>query len=266
MKEHLLDVVRSCATPGHGVCVAREYVQARILGCLQRSGAMVPLAFLGGTALRFLFSAPRYSEDLDFSLEGDRTTYSFRTYLGVIRNDLLAEGYDVDLKVSDRKQVHSAFVRFRGLLHELGLSPLEGQVLAVKVEVDTDPPKGAGLTTTVVRRYVTLQIHHHDRASLLAGKIHALLDRPYLKGRDVHDLMWYLSDPGWPEPNMTLLQNALEQTGWTGPPVTTTNWRALARERLKSAPWERVVDDVRPFLEPGTALDLLTPANLMRLL
>ena len=78
--------------------------------------------------------------------------------------------------------------------------------------------------------------------------------------------MWYVSDPQWPEPNMTLLENALEQTGWTGPPVTKTNRRALTRERLESAPWERIVDDVRPFLEPGAALDLLTHANLMRLL
>lgn len=37
--------------------LTREYLQARILGCLQRAGAMVPLAFHGGTALRFLFLA-----------------------------------------------------------------------------------------------------------------------------------------------------------------------------------------------------------------
>lgn len=30
---------------------------------------MIPLAFQGGTALRFLFDLPRFSEDLDFALE-----------------------------------------------------------------------------------------------------------------------------------------------------------------------------------------------------
>jgi predicted nucleotidyltransferase component of viral defense system len=50
----------------------REYLQARILESLQKSGAMIPLAFHGGTALRFLFSHGRYSEDLDFALEGNR--------------------------------------------------------------------------------------------------------------------------------------------------------------------------------------------------
>jgi predicted nucleotidyltransferase component of viral defense system len=52
-------------------------------------------------------------------------------------------------------------------------------------------------------------LQHHDRASLLAGKLHALFQRRYVKGRDLYDLMWYLSDPNWPEPNLTLLQNAL---------------------------------------------------------
>ena len=33
---------------------------------------MIPLAFHGGTALRFLYTSQRYSEDLDFALERDR--------------------------------------------------------------------------------------------------------------------------------------------------------------------------------------------------
>lgn len=47
----------------------REVLQAYILESLQGAGAMVPLAFQGGTALRFLYSMRRYSEDLDFALE-----------------------------------------------------------------------------------------------------------------------------------------------------------------------------------------------------
>jgi predicted nucleotidyltransferase component of viral defense system len=214
VKEYLAELVRVSPTPAHGQNVAREYLQARILGSLQRVGAMIPLAFHGGTALRFLYASARYSEDLDFALERARPQYDFRAYLQAIQKELAAEGYTVELKVSDQKVVHSAFVRFAGLLYELGLSPHRDQVLAVKVEVDTNPPAGAVLTTTVVRRHVTLQLQHHDRASLLAGKLHAVLQRPYLKGRDVYDLMWYLSDPDWPAPNLTLLSNALQQTGW----------------------------------------------------
>ena len=69
MKDYLVELVRKCPTALHARNLTREYLQARILGCLQRAGAMVPLAFHGGTALRFLYSIPRYSEDLGFALE-----------------------------------------------------------------------------------------------------------------------------------------------------------------------------------------------------
>jgi hypothetical protein len=45
-----------------------------------------------------------------------------------------------ELKVNDRKTVHSAFVRFPGLLYDLGFSEQRSEVLAVKLEVDTNPP------------------------------------------------------------------------------------------------------------------------------
>lgn len=268
MKDHLADLVRTGVTPGQARNVTREYLQARILGALQRTGAMIPLAFHGGTALRFLYASARYSEDLDFALErrDDTGRYDFRAYLQAIRGELRPEGYAVELKVSDQKVVHSAFIRFPGLLYELGLSPHVIEALAVKIEVDTNPPAGAGLATTVVRRYVTLQLQHHDRASLLAGKLHAILQRPYVKGRDLYDLFWYLGDPGWPLPNLELLNNALRQTEWPGPALTEDNWRSVVQGRLRTIDWDRVVEDVRPFLEPAADAALLTRENLQRLL
>lgn len=266
MKEYLQSLVRAALSPAHGRNVAREYVQARILGSLQRAGAMVPLAFHGGTALRFLYGIIRYSEDLDFTLERPGTRYDFRAYLKSIRSEFQAENYVVELKVNDRKTVHSGFVRFPGLLHELGLSPHQDEVIAVKIEVDTKPPDGVGLTTSVIRKYETFQLQHHDRASLLAGKLHAILQRPYVKGRDIYDLLWYLGDPVWPAPNLTLLRHALEQTGWSGPRLTDENWRGIVRDRLASISWEHIVADVNPFLEPNADPNILTRENVMRVL
>lgn len=266
MKDYLAELVRVSPTPAHVRNVAREYLQARILGALQRAGAMIPLAFHGGTALRFLYSTARYSEDLDFALERDKTQYHFRAYLQAIRAELTPEGYTIELKVNDRKIVHSAFVRFSGLLYELGLSSHRNEILAVKIEVDTNPPAGAILTTTVVRRHVVLQLYHHDRASLLAGKIHAILQRSYVKGRDLYDLLWYLSDPNWPPPNVTLLNNALKQTGWKEVPLTEKNWCKVVWQRLQTVAWADAAADVRPFLGPGADAGLLTRENLQRVL
>ena len=266
MKEYLAELARQASTPAQGRNAAREYLQARILATLQRAGAMIPLAFHGGTALRFLYAHGRYSEDLDFALEGDHNSYNFRGYLQTIRSELTPEGYPVEFKVSDQKIVHSAFVRFPGLLYELGLSGQRSEVLAVKLEVDTNPPGGADLATTVVRRFMVLQLQHHDQASLLAGKLHAILQRSYTKGRDLYDLLWYLSDPAWPQPNLILLNNALIQTGWQGDVLTEANWREQVRQCLSRLDWQHIQADVRPFVEPGFDLRLLSLENLERVL
>ena len=172
-----------CAARSPGRNLLREYLQARILAELQRAGAMLSLAFQGGTALRFL---SRYSEDLDFTLERSTHPFDFRDALRAIRAAFEQEGNAVTIKLREQSAVKSAFVGFPGLPFELALSPHRDEALRVKVEIDTNPPAGAGLTSTMVRRHVLLQLHHHDRASLLAGKLHAVL---HAKGRDFFDLL-----------------------------------------------------------------------------
>jgi predicted nucleotidyltransferase component of viral defense system len=264
------DFLRQLVTGAHDNTVGRslttEYLQARILQTLQESGAFLSWAFLGGTALRFLFSIPRYSEDLDFSLFGAADELTLRSALKRIRGDFEAQNYAIGMKVSDTKTVHSAFVRFPGLLHELGLSPHREEALAVKLEVDTNPPAGAVISTTVVRRHVTLNLAHYDKASLLSGKLHALLARSYLKGRDLYDLVWYLSDPTWPAPNFCLLNASLAQTGWQRPELTSGNWRQTLWEHLRQVDWKLARQDVAPFLERGGEVQLLTAETCERLL
>ena len=266
MKDYLKTLIQPASSALAARNVAREYLQALILQSLQRTGAMSTVAFHGGTALRFLYSLPRYSEDLDFALEGNSELYDFRSYVQGIRKDLEAQGYIITLKVSDQKTVHSAFIRFSGLLYELRLSPHQDETLAVKLEVDTNPPAGATLDTSLVRRHVLLNLQHHDRASLLAGKLHAILQRPFLKGRDIYDLVWYLSDKDWPEPNLGLLHKALSQTKWAGPTITANNWRKVVSAKLETVSIEDALEDVRPFLGSSEDLGLLTKSNLLSLL
>ncbi len=257
MKEDLRIRLQGVSGPVEGKNRMREYLQARILASLQRSGAMISLAFQGGTALRFLYSIRRYSEDLDFALERPDRGYDFRAYLQAIQADLKREGYEVEVRINDKRTVHNASVRFPGLLFDLGLSPHPNEVFSIKIEVDTNPPAGAILTTTVVRRSVILNLQHHDPASLFAGKLHAILQRPYPKGRDLYDLLWYASDPTWPSPNLTLLNNALRQTDWPGPPLTETSWKAAVLERLHAIDWPRAASDVQTFLEEPAEIGLL---------
>ena len=266
MKEYLATLLQPDTSPLERRNLTQEYLQALILQSLQRSGAMTTIAFHGGTALRFLYSLPRYSEDLDFALEINKERYDFRAYLHAIQKDLEAQGYRIAMKVSDQKTVHSAHIRFPGLLYELNLSPHRDEVLAVKIEVDTEPPKEAGLETSLIRRHVLLNLQHHDKASLLAGKLHAILQRPYPKGRDIYDLTWYLGDRNWPNPNIKMLNNALAQTDWTGPTITVANWRSITLTRIESFSWDQLISDVQSFLQDQQELELLTKDNLAKLL
>ena len=250
MRDHVRELVRG-VDPLAGRNILREYLQARILEGLQRAGAMSALAFQGGTALRFLYGLPRYSEDLDFALEGARESYGLKAWLTGIARQFEREGHEVTGSLRDRSVVHSGWLRFRAVFHDAGLSPHRDEVLGVKLDVDTRPPAGAVTETRLVRRHVALRLHHHDRASLLAGKLHAVLQRPWTKGRDIFDLGWYLSDPGWPPPNLALLNAALRQGDPAAVELAGATWRASVAERVESLDWDAIRGDVRPFLERG---------------
>ena len=66
MKDYLKNQVERVRNVNLGRFITREYLQARLLESLQKYGAFTSWAFVGGTALRFLYLMPRFSEDLDF--------------------------------------------------------------------------------------------------------------------------------------------------------------------------------------------------------
>lgn len=266
MKDYLKQILQGVTQSTSAHYLVREYLQARLLQMLQNRHAFQTWAFVGGTALRFLYALPRFSEDLGFSLIQPGVDDHFRDSLMAVKRSFEAEAYQVSIKIKDQRTVKSAFIRFQGLLYELGLSPMASQTISIKLEIDAHPPDGAGIMTTIIRRHVVTHIQHYDQASLFAGKLHAILMRPYAKGRDMYDLMWYLSDRSWPKPNLVQLNNALEQTGWQGPVVTSENWAELVQQRIDQLDWEKILLDVRPFLERPEDQVLLSKENLSRLL
>jgi predicted nucleotidyltransferase component of viral defense system len=266
MKDHLRTLVDAHPSAVERRNVAREYLQARILAVLQRAGAMMPLAFHGGTALRLLYDIPRWSEDLNFALERPSAGYDFRKMLTSVTAELSREGYGVQIKLSDGRVVHSAFVSFPGLPFELGFSGRVQELISIKIEVDTRPPAGAGIETSIVRRHAILQLQHHDRASLFAGKLHAVLQRPYAKGRDFFDLLWYLSDSRWPEPNLVLLNNALRQSGYEAQALSPSSWRRAVRKRIASLDFGKLQADLAPFLDSSVEPSLVAADRLSKLL
>lgn len=261
MKESALSIARSAMDPAERLNLLREYVQAMTLRTLHECEAFVQLSFVGGTALRFLYGLPRFSEDLDFSLEV-HDDYSPEAWMKKVKTNLSLAGFDATVSLNDRAVVHKAWVKISGLLHEAGLSGMPDQKLSIKLEVDTRPPPGAETQRSIVTRHAVLAIQHHTLGSLMAGKVHALLTRKYSKGRDWYDLVWYRGHRPPQEPNLTLLQNALDQTHGRGV-VVASEWRELLTERLGTLRMGQLVEDVQPFLERSVdAAHLLTTVNL----
>ncbi len=265
MKDYVLTLVRSKESRNEKLNAMREYLQAYVLRILHDEGFFRSTAFVGGTALRFLYDLQRYSEDLDFSLE-KKNSYLFSDLMKKVKQELTSSGYLVEVIYDDQKTVYSALVKFEKLLFESGISPLASQKFSIKVEIDTHPPKGAHLETKIVNKFFPISFLTYDGPSLFAGKLHALLTRRYTKGRDFFDLGWYLSHFKNMTPNIEQLQNALKQTGWKEEFPTESNWREFLRRVVEKTDWVKVKKDVESFLENPSDLNILTKGNVLQLI
>lgn len=255
MKQQALALVQGINNPADKLNILREYLQAFVLRSLHESEAFTCLSFVGGTALRFLYDLPRFSEDLDFSLES-KVGYEPEKWLAKLKRDLEFAQFEATLTWSSKTAVHNGWVKIKGLLKEAGLSGHADQAISIKWEIDTRPPAGARTETRVVNRHFLIAMRHHDLPSLMAGKIHALGCRNYIKGRDYYDLLWYRSIRPPIAPNLDFLQNGLDQTGKN--PWKATEWKQVLLDKLSTVDFKTVVRDVERFLENPQEVTLLT--------
>lgn len=264
MKDEALALVADSSDSAQKLNLLREFVQALTLRSLHESEAFVNLAFVGGTALRFVYGLPRFSEDLAFSLHGEKG-YAPEVWMKKVKRDLSLAGFNVRVTWNDKTLVHKAWIRVAELLHEAGLAGIPRQDLSIKLEIDTRPPPGHASQRSIITRHRLIALHHYDLPSLMAGKLHALLCRPYPKGRDWYDLVWYRAQRPPTEPNLGLLQNALDQTQGRGA-RDATHWKDALRERIKELDTRCLVADVQPFLEHSEEAELLRSEHVLSVL
>jgi len=245
MKQELLDQAQRVTGITDRTNVARQFLQRQILASLSGSLAFRSVAFVGGTCLRFLYDLKRYSEDMDFSVENTEH-YEPERWVQEIRLALTHQGFAPEVSWRERRAVDVGWVKVPGILYELGVAGTPIQRLSIRVEVDRNPPAGAGCETTAITAPRLIAVRHYDMPSLMAGKINAVLSRPYAKGRDWYDLLWYLARKT--EPNLLLLENGLAQIP-SQYCSEAGEWRFGVVKRLEALDWNAVVRDVRPFLE-----------------
>lgn len=73
----------------------REVMQQIALAGLHRGGFFDKAAFYGGTCLRIFHGMPRFSEDMDFSLLREDTSFSLEHYFAAITAEFKALGRDI---------------------------------------------------------------------------------------------------------------------------------------------------------------------------
>lgn len=246
------------STPVEEEQATREIMQEIALYGLWRSGFFEIAAFQGGTSLRILHGLPRFSEDLDFILHSPAPQFDWSGYLAKLlacfeeyglRSEALSKG-------SMDREVRTAVLKNNSFVNQLNLRFYRGHAdrkIVIRLEVDANPPAGSGFEYTYLDFPTDFEVCHQDLPSNFALKIHALLCRPYVKGRDWYDFSWYTRQGV--SPNLPHLKNALIQYGpWAGQEelVIDESWvRDELQKKIDSIEWAQAVADVAPFLKLG---------------
>jgi len=234
----------------------KEIVQGIILFALWRADFFEVAAFQGGTSLRILYGMNRFSEDIDFILREPNPDFQWQPHLDNIAET--SEEFGIAPEVLDKQRMDSnvkaALIKDTSIANQINLrfyNQQNDKKLTIKLEIDANPPAGSDFEYTYLSFPVDYEVCHQDLSSNLALKIHALLCRPYLKGRDWYDFNWYIAQGI--SPKIELLKNALLQYGpWQGLDVNVDGaWLVdTLRDKITSIDWRDAAMDVERFLKP----------------
>ncbi len=243
----------------------REITQEVVLAALGRGDFFKHALFQGGTCLRIFYGLNRFSEDMDFILRHPSTDFQLKNHLSNLTDELSAYGYNIEIINRNKMDsaVKSAFLKDNSLGKVIDLRHRNqiGQTakIRIKLEVDTNPPAESGHELKYLDFPFVSTVTVQDKPSLLAGKLHAILCRKYVKGRDWYDFIWYTSQNIGI--NFKFLTSAINQQGpWQNRNIKIdSRWILTELEnKITSLDWDRAKEDVRRFIraEEQPSLDL----------
>lgn len=209
--------------------IFREYLQLVFLQKLYGFGKSSGVLFKGGTAIHLIYGAPRFSEDLDFTVE---LTFAELDELLAKVFSALEKEYGIKFKpretIKGRRYLltcrsvdnrYDMFVNLDFSFRELVLEPKN-------FRIETNYP-------VIFDSYVC----HLSDGEMLAEKIRAIMNRE--KGRDVYDL-WYLLTRGT-KVDENLIEKKLKYYGEKYNKIEVL-------KRLDEFPKKDFVLDLRPFV------------------
>lgn len=278
----------SCQSEQDYINAIKEIFQEIALLGLWRAKFYEKAAFYGGSALRILYGLDRFSEDLDFTLLKSDKKFNLAPYNKAIVDELHSFGFEVNVDTKNKNiisNIESAFIKAdtkkQLIIIEAPISVSarihQRHTIKIKMEVDINPPGKFDTEAKTLLQPIPFSIKTLIPSDLFAGKIHALLCRPWqrrVKGRDWYDFVWYVAR-NIPV-NLIHLKERLIQTGaWQrNKKFTQHDLIALLREKIGQTDFDNAKKDILPFLRDPKSielwsvnffLELLTKLHVLRL-
>lgn len=218
--------------------VFREYIQLIFLENLYAVARSDKIIFKGGTAIHLMHHAPRFSEDLDFTVLMDKS--DFEQFIHKVFSTI-SLSYEISFK--ERKTITgkrylltaSSDVIKNDTFINLDFSFRESVTYIEKSPLVTEYPIS-----------VSSPIYYMGKAEIIAEKIRAILTRK--KGRDIYDLWFLLVNQG--SINHDLLNDKFKFYQDKNPSLKDL------LPRIESFPSKLYCDDLKPFVSYRTRLTL----------
>jgi predicted nucleotidyltransferase component of viral defense system len=227
-------------------------------------------AFYGGSSLRILYGLDRFSEDLDFTLLQSDDSFDLTLYNQAIVDELGGFGFEVTVLKKDKNidsNIESAFLKAdskKQLLVIDAPSAITKNInfmrkIKIKMEVDVRPPLKFDTEVKTLLQPIPFSVKTLIQPDLFAGKIHAILCRPWVnrvKGRDWYDFVWYIAHEI--PVNLIHLRERLIQNGAWSPDheFTLQDVIKLLANKIKQTDFENAKKDAEPFLKDPQSIAL----------
>ena len=245
---------------GNYINSLREIIQEITLFALSKAGFFNEASFCGGTALRVFHGLRRASEDLDFALVRRNDNFSLASYFPDIER--IFSKYNIKVSLSEKKQIgaiKSAFIKSDTITNYLKIESTNIDpriIVKVKIEVDSNPPEFANYEYKQGIFPSPYKAKLMDLPSLFSGKLHAILCRDWVKGRDYFDFIFYLTKGV--KPNLELLKSALAQTKYLkeSDELNMHVLKQMLIRRFQEVDFEEAKKDCMPFINDISELDV----------
>ena len=212
-----------------------EYLQHELLDSLFKQRGSEHLSFMGGTAIRIVYSSLRFSEDLDFD-NFELTFSDFETIIKKVIADMENKGFELEFRLIEKGAYH-CYVKFPKILRISSLPVQPGEKILVRIDTVKkkkifEPVEYILNGLGVYRRILVNPID-----VVLTQKLITILERKRTKGRDFYDVSFLL---GKTKLSYDYLK---KQQG-----IEKEELKFMLEEKIKTLNLKELSTDVLPFL------------------